>query len=101
MVRSFIEACVNNPIKAMKNNRIYKNDMHNSMNHAIYYSKFDEPLFAVMDQTEARYNMKFNKPSLNNIEQYLYCPIRGNGWYSHAMVVSCKQRNKMITNEDI
>ena len=45
--------------------------------------------------------MKFNKPSLNNIEQYLYCPIRGNGWYSHAMVVSCKQRNKMITNEDI
>ena len=61
MVRSFIEACVNNPIKAMKNNRIYKNDMHNSMNHAIYYSKFDEPLFAVMDQTRPTFALRMKQ----------------------------------------
>ena len=69
------------------NKRLFKIDLKKSRKNAMYYSSFDYPLFTVMDQVEAyKKNMSINRPGLYYVESDLYYPIRGNGWYSNAMV---------------
>ena len=67
----------------------------------MYYSKFNYPLFTVMDQVQPfKSNMPYDKPGLYNIETELYFPTRCNGWYSQAMITCLIQKN-LITTENI
>jgi hypothetical protein len=54
-----------------------------------------------MDQVrEFKPSMPHTKPGLYYIEKQLYFPIRGNGWYSHAMITYLIGK-ELITTEDI
>ena len=84
-----------------KSNLIYKIDIKKSRKNAMYYSKFNYPLFTVMDQVQPfKPNMSYTKPGLYHIKTELYFPTRGNGWYSHAMIIYLIE-NKLITTENI
>ena len=67
----------------------------------MYYSKFDFPVFTVMDQVrvyDSRYG--YNLPGLYFVQSENYFPLRGNGWYSQAMVTYCMSEN-IISENDI
>ena len=67
----------------------------------MYYSKFNYPLFTVMDQVQPfKPNMSYTKPGLYHIKTELYFPTKGNGCYSHAMLIYLIH-NKLITTENI
>jgi len=95
-------AFVETRIQHNKNNKTtYKIDINKSRKNAMYYSKFNYPLFTVMDQVQPfKSNMPYDKPGLYNIETELYFPTRCNGWYSQAMITCLIQKN-LITTENI
>ena len=67
----------------------------------MYYSQFNYPLFTVMDTVKPFIkNMNYKKPGLYFIESEIYFPIRGNGWYSHAMIKYLID-TKLITTDNI
>ena len=68
---------------------------------AIYDSKYDFTFFTVMDEVEAfkPSASAHDKPGLYYIETDQYFPVRGNGWYSHAMVKICVD-NLLINESD-
>ena len=75
--------------------------MNKSRKNAMYYSQFNYPLFTVMDNVKPFIkNMNYKKPGLYFIESEIYFPIRGNGWYSHAMIKYLID-NKLITTDNI
>ena len=96
--RSFVETFVK---YSKKNDLIFKIDMNKSRKNAMYYSQFNYPLFTVMDNVKPFIkNMNYKKPGLYFIESEIYFPIRGNGWYSHAMIKYLID-NKLITTDNI
>ena len=97
-VYPFIEALVP-PAPAKE--KLFTLDLIRSRKNAIYYSKFDFPLFTVMDQPVAlQGDMSHTKPGLYYVRSNLYFPIRGDGWYSHAMV-SYLLEKKLILRRQI
>ena len=76
-------------------------DLIKSRKNAIYHSHFDFPLFTVMDQPLVfKRGMSHNKPGIFFVECDLYFPVRGNGWYSHAMT-SYLLKKKLIRHHQI
>ena len=75
-------AFVETRILQNKNNKTTsKIDINRSRKNAMYYSKFNYPLFTVMDQVQPfKSNMPYDRPGLYNIETELYFPTRCNGW---------------------
>ena len=75
--------------------------MNKSRKNAIYYSNANFPLFTVMDQVQPfTPKMSYKKPGLYYLESELYFPIRGNGWYSYAMIMYLIE-NALITKDNI
>ena len=74
-----------------KKKQIYKIDMSKSRKNAVYYSQYDYPLFTVMDDVQILkpFISSYDKPDLYYVETKQYFPMRGHGWYSHAMVKYC------------
>ena len=80
---------------------LFKLDLNKSRKNSMYYSKFEYPVFIVMDQVRV-YKTKYgyNTPGLYFVKSSNYFPLRGNGWYSQAMITYCISIN-VITEEDI
>ena len=76
--------------------------MNKSRNNAIYYSKYDFPLFPVMDDVEEfkPFISSYEKLGLYYLEIDQYLPLRGNGSYSHAMI-EYSVDNLLINDSDI
>ena len=75
--------------------------MNKSRKKSIYYNVCDYPLFTVMDEVKIFINtVDYTHTGLYFLETDLYFPIRGNGWYSHAMVKYCVD-NLLINQSDI
>ena len=80
---------------------IYNIDIKKCLKNALYYSKYDLPVFTVMDKVKV-----FNKDEdtlktgIYYIESKRYFPLRGNGWYSLPMIDYCLQNN-IINLDDI
>lgn len=83
------------------NKLLFKFDLNKSRKNAMYYSKFDYPVFTVMDQVR-KYDSQYgyNKPGLYFVVSDNYFPLRGNGWYSQAMISYCISIN-VIAEKDI
>ena len=97
-IKSFVETFVT---KHKKSDIIYKIDMNKSRKNSIYYNVCDYPLFTVMDEVKIFINtVDYTHTGLYFLETDLYFPIRGNGWYSHAMVMFLIE-NSLITTDNI
>ena len=70
------------------NPKVYSFDINKCRKNRLYYSEYDYPLFTVMDDVQP-YEGKSNKPGLYYVETNCYFPMRGNGWYSQAMIEYC------------
>ena len=70
-----------------KDAKLFVVDLIKSRKNAIYHSKYNFPLFTVMD-APVRFTdgMSYRKTGIYFVLTDLYFPIRGNGWYSNAMV---------------
>jgi hypothetical protein len=82
------------------NKQYFKFDLNKSRKNAMYYSKFDYPVFTVKDQVRI-YDPQngYNKPGLFFIKSDNYFPLRGNGWYSQAMVNYCVSENIILETD--
>ena len=97
-IKSFVETFVT---KHKKSDIIYKIDMNKSRKNSIYYNVCDYPLFTVMDEVKIFIStVDYTHTGLYFLETDLYFPIRGNGWYSHAMVMFLIE-NSLITTDNI
>ena len=76
-----------------KNAKLFVVDLIKSRKNAIYHSRYNFPLFTVMD-SPVRFTdgMSYRKTGIYFVQSDLYFPIRGNGWYSHAMVTFLMER---------
>ena len=81
------------------NKKIYHFDINKCRKNCLYYSKFKYPVFTVMDEPE-KFNNDISLPGLYYVETDQYFPLRGNGWYSQAMVYYCIKK-KLTTLENI
>ena len=70
------------------NNKIYYFDINKCRKNCLYYSQYEYPVFTVMDEPSL-FNNDISKPGLYYLETDKYFPLRGNGWYSQAMVNYC------------
>jgi DNA replication protein DnaC len=75
-------------------------DINKSRTNQLKQSKYDFPLFTVMDEPKEYIANEPLTPGLYYVECDQYFPMRGNGWYSHAMIDYCLS-NKLITQFDI
>ena len=95
-IKSFVETFVT---KHKKSDIIYKIDMNKSRKNSIYYNVCDYPLFTVMDEVKIFINtVDYTQTGLYFLETDLYFPIRGNGLYSHAMVMFLIENNLITTD---
>ncbi len=83
-IKSFVETFVTKH----KTDIVYKIDMNKSRKNSIYDNVYHYPLFTVMDEVKFFVTtIDHTQTGLYFLETDLYFPIRGNGWYSHAMVI--------------
>jgi len=80
--------------------KIHKIDMNKCRRNILYYSKFEFPVFSVMDTVE-----EFNESDSINVGSYYVetdntFPFRGCGWYSHPLV-ELGISEKLITRANI
>ena len=73
-------------MKLESTGKIYNIDINRCRKNQLYYSKYNFPLFTVMDQREVFKSDTIKKPGLYYVETEQYFPFRGNGWYSQPMV---------------
>ena len=95
---AFVETLKDSLPESFNNNKMYSLDINRCRKNALYYSKFDYPLFTVMDEPVPYSGDK--KTGLYFVVTDSYIPLRGNGWYSLPMVDYCL-RNKIICESDI
>ena len=89
------------PKEIKKRLKIYNIDINKCIKNNLYYSKYDLPLFTVMDKIKC-FNQDIDKLStgIYYLETKQYFPLIGNGWYSYPMIDYCLD-NKLITLDDI
>ena len=87
---AFVEKLNLNQICDVKLNKYYV-DINKCRKNILYYSKYDYPLFTVMDEPIIYKGVK--KTGLYFVETECYLPLRGNGWYSQAMIEYCLQKH--------
>ena len=71
--------------------KIYNIDIIKCRKNNLYYSKYDLPVFTVMDKVKA-FNNEL-KTGIYYVETKSYFPLRGNGWYSLPMIDYCLTNN--------
>lgn len=76
--------------------KIFGIDINKCRKNLLYYSKYEFPVFTVMDSVE-KYNGQVGA-GLYYIESSSYIPLRGNGWYYYPVVEYCLGKN--IIKED-
>ena len=96
---AFVERLNQEPPKKFEGKKMYGFDVNRCRKNCLYNSKFDFPLFTVMDEP-VRYNGDHSKPGLYYIECSQYFPLRGNGWHSQPMVDYCLKQ-ELIKEHDI
>ena len=79
--------------------KLFGIDINKCRKNEMLHNKFNYPLFTVMDKIEI-YNGDYTRPGLYNVETDNYFPLRGNGWYSEAMISYCLETN-IITEANI
>ena len=72
-------------------------DINRCRKNILYYSKFDYPLFTVMDEPVIYKGKK--RPGLYFVETDQYLPMRGNGWYSQPMIEYCLSSGMICEND--
>ena len=77
-------------------NKVFHIDINKCRKNILYYSKYNYPLFTVMDEPVI-YNGK-KETGLYYVESDNCLPLRGNGWYSLPLVEYCLSNN--IINEN-
>ena len=88
--RAFVEH-VKDPNTLPKNqrsNKVFHYDINKCRKNCLRYSRYDFPLFTVMDQPKPYTGARL-KPGLYYVETESYFPMRGNGWYSQPMIEFC------------
>ena len=75
------------------NKKVFTMDKNKCRKNELYYSKYDFPVFTVMDTVE-KYDGQHGT-GLYYIESENYIPLRGNGWYYYPMVHYCL-KHKLI-----
>jgi heat shock protein HspQ len=78
--------------------KMYKLDINKCRRNCLYHSKYEFPVFSVMDEVE-EFHGKL-KPGLFFVETDNYIPLRGSGWYSQPVVDYCLEE-KLIAKSDI
>ena len=73
--------------------KIHNIDIKKCRKNNLYYSKYDLPVFTVMDKVEIFNNEIPLKTGIYYVETKAYFPMRGNGWYSLPMIDYCLQNN--------
>ena len=94
---AFVEKIGDIPLNLLKA-IIFHYDINRCRKNILYYSKYDYPLFTVMD--EPVYYNGIKKAGLYFVETEAYLPLRGNGWYSLPMIEYCLDQN-IITESNI
>jgi len=90
---AFVESLMDEPPSGLKKNKIHHIDINGSRKNCLLYSQHEYPLFTVMDQPAVyREGMGYKRPGIYYVETRQYMPMRGNGWYSHAMIQYCMQQ---------
>jgi 5-methylcytosine-specific restriction protein A len=72
-------------------NTIYSLDINKCRKNAMYFSKYDYPLFTVMDEPVPYKGIK--NTGLYFVVTDSYVPMRGNGWYSQPMIEYALEQN--------
>ena len=78
--------------------KMYKLDINKCRRNCLYHSKYEFPVFSVMDEVE-EFSGKI-EPGLFFVETDNYIPLRGSGWYSQPAVEYCLEE-KLIAKNDI
>ena len=85
----------------LKHKKVFSIDINKSRKNILRYSKFDFPVYTVMDQVKLFNQNKDIKCGLYYIETTNnYMPLRGNGFYSQPMINYCLENN-IISKTDI
>lgn len=95
---AFIERLGNVPGKK----KAYYIDVNKCRRNILLHMKengYDLPVFTCMDEPE-KFTVQYIAPGFYFVECNQYFPLRGNGWYSHAMVQYCLDQ-KVIKRTDI
>ena len=79
-------------------NTIYSLDINKCRKMPCFFSKYDYPLFTVMDEPVPYKGIK--KTGLYFVITDNYVPMRGNGWYSQPMIEYALEQN-LIEEHDI
>ena len=95
---AFIETLKDSLPESYNNSTLYSLDINKCRKNALYYSKYDYPLFTVMDEPIPYAGKKLT--GLYFVITDSYIPLRGNGWYSLPMIEYCLE-NKIIEESDI
>ena len=83
---AFIET-MNDVPKTLTNNKVYHIDINKCRKNIMYHSKYEYPVFTVMDSVQVYKNQ--SGPGLYYIESNNYLPLRGNGWYYEPVADYC------------
>ena len=73
-------------------------DLNKTRKNILFYSKYDLPVYSVMDEPKP-FSGKI-QTGFYYIETESYYPLRGNGWYSKPMIDYCLE-NGIITKDNI
>ena len=88
---AFVETLKDSMSESFNNATMYLLDINRCRKNALYYSKFDYPLFTVMDEPVPYVGDK--RTGLYFVVTDSYIPLRGNGWYSLQMIEYCLENN--------
>ena len=81
------------PPSGYAKNTVHHIDINGSRKNCLLYSQHEYPVFTVMDQPAVyRQGKGYWRPGIYYVETRQYMPMRGNGWYSHAMIQYCMQQ---------
>ena len=93
---AFVEKLIEFLPVTLANHVIFHYDINRCRKNMLFYSKYDYPLFTVMDEPQIYKGIK--KAGLYYVETESYLPLRGHGWYSQPMIEYCLLNN--IIKED-
>jgi len=79
--------------------QLYSIDINKCRKNILLYSKYDIPIYTVLDKPTVYKNEKI-EPGFYFIESNNYFPLRGNGWYTQPLIIYCIEQ-KIIKESDI
>jgi hypothetical protein len=80
--------------------KIFTIDINKCRRNILYNSKYNYPIFTVMDEIKPFNENNYKKCGLFFIETKQHFPLHGNGWYTYPMIKYCLKK-KLITFDNI